>query len=94
MSDGEAFGIDSCFAPVPRSCKGRGRKTRRASNAIELRSSIPQRLPWSVRSLNPRPTLEFNPKCGLDAHERAPRNWVNTYNLDAFLQEVNPVLPQ
>jgi autophagy-related protein 9 len=31
----------------------------------------------------PRPTMR-----GLDAYERALWNWVNVYNLDAFLQEV------
>ena len=31
-----------------------------------------------------------NPKRGVDANERALWNWVNVYNLDAFLQEVYP----
>jgi Autophagy protein ATG9 len=31
----------------------------------------------------------LNPKRALDAHERAPWNWANIYNLDAFPQEVN-----
>jgi autophagy-related protein 9 len=34
-------------------------------------------------SSRPRPTMR-----GLDAYERALWNWVNVYNLDAFLQEV------
>ncbi|TFY62696.1 hypothetical protein EVJ58_g3692 [Rhodofomes roseus] len=36
----------------------------------------------------PRPSHERHPRMrGLDAHERALWNWVNVYNLDAFLQE-------
>ncbi|KAJ7219579.1 putative transmembrane protein [Mycena pura] len=41
--------------------------------------------PSSRTSSNDRPS---NPMRGLDASERALWNWVNVYNLDAFLQEV------
>jgi len=37
---------------------------------------------------SPRGERQFDPMRGLDAYERALWNWVNVYNLDAFLQEI------
>ncbi|TFY79404.1 hypothetical protein EWM64_g4608 [Hericium alpestre] len=37
---------------------------------------------------SPAPSQPAKPMRGLDAYERALWNWVNVYNLDAFLQEV------
>jgi autophagy-related protein 9 len=38
-------------------------------------------------SNSPHGERQFDPMRGLDAYERALWNWVNVYNLDAFLQE-------
>ena len=42
---------------------------------------------------NTAPVHTPTPKQGLDEYERALWNWVNVYNLDAFLQEVCPSPP-
>jgi autophagy-related protein 9 len=78
--------------------KGRTREVRYASQANAPadppRISVPPRPseigaeaehPPPRRSPAPLPP---SPKRGLDAYERALWNWVNVYNLDAFLQEV------
>ncbi|KAI9446179.1 APG9-domain-containing protein [Lactarius indigo] len=81
---------------APLSRKGRPREVRYASQtaapADPPRISVPPRpseigaeVPPPRRSSAPTPP---NPKRGLDAYERALWNWVNVYNLDAFLQEV------
>jgi hypothetical protein len=98
-SDGEvpqSFLIESPASHrAPLSRKGRARDTRHATNATidAPRISVPPR-PSEINV--DRPTLarpppaagQSNPKRGLDAYERALWNWVNVYNLDAFLQEV------
>ena len=80
----------------PLSRNGRARDTRQASNATTPadppRISVPPR-PSEInveRPLTRSPSTagQSNPKRGLDAYERALWNWVNVYNLDAFLQEV------
>ncbi|KAF8261690.1 autophagy protein Apg9-domain-containing protein [Lactarius quietus] len=99
-SDGEvpqSFLIES---PAVRrgslSRKGRPREVRYASEASAPadppRISVPPR-PSEIGAENPPPRrspapMPPNPKRGLDAYERALWNWVNVYNLDAFLQEV------
>jgi len=100
-SDGEvpeSFLIESpASRRAPLSRKGRARDPRHATNATTHidapRISVPPRpseinvdRPPLARSL---PTTgQSNPKRGLDAYERALWNWVNVYNLDAFLQDV------
>ena len=100
-SDGEvpeSFLIESpASRRAPLSRKGRARDVRRATNATTHidppRISVPPR-PSEINV--DRPTLarspptagQSNPKRGLDAYERALWNWVNVYNLDAFLQDV------
>ncbi|KAH9001006.1 APG9-domain-containing protein [Lactarius akahatsu] len=99
-SDGEvpqSFLIESpAVRRAPLSRKGRPREVRYASQTAAPtdppRISVPPRpseigaeLPPPRRSSAPTPP---NPKRGLDAYERALWNWVNVYNLDAFLQEV------
>jgi autophagy-related protein 9 len=44
--------------------------------------------PVPSRSSEPSERQSPKPMRGLDAYERALWNWVNVYNLDAFLQEV------
>jgi autophagy-related protein 9 len=44
--------------------------------------------PTPSRSSEPSERQSPKPMRGLDAYERALWNWVNVYNLDAFLQEV------
>ena len=97
-SDGEvpqSFLIESPAvrrAPPARN-KGRPREVRHASAPADPpRISVPPR-PSELGAENPPPRrspapLPPNPKRGLDAYERALWNWVNVYNLDAFLQEV------
>ncbi|KAI0306296.1 autophagy protein Apg9-domain-containing protein [Multifurca ochricompacta] len=99
-SDGEvpqSFLIESpAVRRTPLSRKGRPRDTRQASDpttpADPPRISVPPR-PSEINvehppvRLLPAP-LQPNPKRGLDAYERALWNWVNVYNLDAYLQEV------
>ena len=81
---------------APLSRNGRARDKRQASNATNPvdppRISVPPR-PSEINVERPLtrspPTAgQSNPKRGLDAYERALWNWVNVYNLDAFLQEV------
>ncbi|KAH7909919.1 putative transmembrane protein [Hygrophoropsis aurantiaca] len=48
----------------------------------ELDVDEPPNMPPQERIMSPKPMR------GLDAYERALWNWVNVYNLDAFLQEV------
>jgi autophagy-related protein 9 len=100
-SDGEvpeSFLMESpASRRAPLSRKGRTRDSRHATNATTHidapRISVPPRpseinvdRPPLVRSL---PSAgQSNPKRGLDAYERALWNWVNVYNLDAFLQDV------
>jgi autophagy-related protein 9 len=101
-SDGEvpqSFLIESpAVRRAPLARKGRPREVRYASQpsapADPPRISVPPRPseigadvehPPSRRSPAPLPP---SPKRGLDAYERALWNWVNVYNLDAFLQEV------
>ena len=81
---------------APLSRKGRPREVRNATGttapADPPRISVPPR-PSEIGAENPPPRLSPipippNPKRGLDAYERALWNWVNVYNLDAFLQEV------
>ena len=99
-SDGEvpqSFLIESPAARrAPLSRKIRARDTRFASNsttpADAPRISVPPR-PSEINVEHPlaRPSsasAQPSPKRGLDAYERALWNWVNVYNLDAFLQEV------
>jgi autophagy-related protein 9 len=99
-SDGEvpqSFLIESpATRRAPLSRKGRARDTRHAPNAttpLELpQISVPPR-PSEINlehppSRSPSAVAQPNPKRGLDAYERALWNWVNVYNLDAFLQEV------
>ena len=100
-SDGEvpqSFLIESpASRRAPLSRKGRARDVRHATNATTHidapRISVPPRpseinvdRPPLVRS--PPSVRQSNPKRGLDAYERALWNWVNVYNLDAFLQDV------
>jgi len=99
-SDGEvpqSFLIESPAARRnPLSRKGRSRDTRPALNATTPRDppriSVPPRPseinPDHPSSRSPSVAAQPNPKRGLDAYERALWNWVNVYNLDAFLQEV------
>jgi autophagy-related protein 9 len=60
-----------------------------ANPDISTRVSIPPR-PSELESEDPTAPNPQQPKQmrGLDAYERALWNWVNVYNLDAFLQEV------
>lgn len=94
----QSFLIESpALRRAPLSRNGRARDTRQASNATTPvdppRISVPPR-PSEINVERP-PLARFpstagqsNPKRGLDAYERALWNWVNVYNLDAFLQEV------
>ncbi|KAI0293550.1 autophagy protein Apg9-domain-containing protein [Russula brevipes] len=99
-SDGEvpqSFLIESpASRRAPLSRKGRARDPRHASSATKPvdppRISVPPR-PSEVGvehlpTRSPSAAGQPNPKRGLDAYERALWNWVNVYNLDAFLQEV------
>jgi autophagy-related protein 9 len=100
-SDGEvpqSFLIESpSVRRTPLSRKVRARDTRLAANptppADPPRISAPPR-PSEINVEHPparsppAPAAQSNPKRGLDAYERALWNWVNVYNLDAFLQEV------
>ena len=100
-SDGEvpeSFLIESpASRRAPLSRKGRARDIRHTTNATTHidapRISVPPR-PSEINADRPpltrRPpsTGQANPKRGLDAYERALWNWVNVYNLDAFLQDV------
>lgn len=99
-SDGEvpqSFLIESpASRRAPLSRKGRARDTRYAAKATTPadppRISVPPR-PSEIPVEHPPTRLpptaaQSNPKRGLDAYERALWNWVNVYNLDAFLQEV------
>lgn len=80
---------------APLSRKGRPRDVRHASRPVPddpPRISVPPR-PSEIGAEQPPPRpspvpTPPNPKRGLDAYERALWNWVNVYNLDAFLQEV------
>ncbi|KAI0263381.1 autophagy protein Apg9-domain-containing protein [Gloeopeniophorella convolvens] len=101
-SDGEvpqSFLIESpATRRAPLSRKGKARDTRpspaHASPADPPRISVPPRPseinvdPAPARPSPARSPVPLNPKRGLDAYERALWNWVNVYNLDAFLQEV------
>jgi autophagy-related protein 9 len=99
-SDGEvpqSFLIESPAARRnPLSRKGRSRDTRTSLNATTPRDPPRISVPPRPSEINPdRPPSRLvsvaaqpNPKRGLDAYERALWNWVNVYNLDAFLQEV------
>jgi autophagy-related protein 9 len=99
-SDGEvprSFLIESpATRRTPLSRKGRARDTHHAPNATTPadppRISVPPRPsevnPDHTPARSPSVALQPNPKRGLDAYERALWNWVNVYNLDAFLQEV------
>lgn len=99
-SDGEvpqSFLIESpATRRNPLSRKGHSRDTRHALNATTPidppRISVPPRPseinPDQPPSRSPSVAAQPNPKRGLDAYERALWNWVNVYNLDAFLQEV------
>ncbi|KAI9459444.1 APG9-domain-containing protein [Lactarius psammicola] len=99
-SDGEvpqSFLIESpAVRRTPLTRKGRPREVRYASQttapADPPRISVPPR-PSEIGAEHPPPRpspapMPPNPKRGLDAYERALWNWVNVYNLDAFLQEV------
>ena len=101
-SDGEvpqSFLIESpATRRAPLSRRGRARDTRHPPSATAPvdppRISVPPR-PSEINLDHPpapaRPpttATQPNPKRGLDASERALWNWVNVYNLDAFLQEV------
>ncbi len=100
-SDGEvpqSFLIESpASRRAPLSRKGRTRDTRHATNATTHidapRISVPPR-PSEINveraplTRSPLTAGQSNPKRGLDAYERALWNWVNVYNLDAFLQDV------
>ena len=81
--------------------KGKERETRRKPLSSTSRRQNPAILPTAQVSVPPRPSeldaeearaepLHEPPvrqMRGLDAQERALWNWVNVYNLDAFLQE-------
>ncbi|OCH93860.1 APG9-domain-containing protein [Obba rivulosa] len=80
--------------------KGKERETRRQPLSSASQRQTPPVLPTVQVSIPPRPSeLEAEARGqplrephvrqmgGLDAHERALWNWVNVYNLDAFLQE-------
>ncbi|KAI9511107.1 APG9-domain-containing protein [Russula earlei] len=99
-SDGEvpqSFLIESpASRRAPLSRKGRARDIRHTSQVTTPvdppRISVPPR-PSEVNVEHPptrfqAATVLPNPKRGLDAYERALWNWVNVYNLDAFLQDV------
>ena len=99
-SDGEvpqSFLIESpAVHRAPLSRKGRPREVRNVSQITvpddPPRISVPPR-PSEIGAEHPPPhrspaPIPLNPKRGLDAYERALWNWVNVYNLDAFLQEV------
>ena len=99
-SDGEvpqSFLIESpAVRRAPLSRKARPREVRYASQTTAPgdppRISVPPR-PSEIGAENPPPRrspapILPSPKRGLDAYERALWNWVNVYNLDAFLQEV------
>jgi autophagy-related protein 9 len=99
-SDGEvprSFLIESpATRRTPLSRKGRARDTRHPPNATTPvdppRISVPPR-PSEINPDHPparslSAVAQPSPKRGLDAYERALWNWVNVYNLDAFLQEV------
>jgi autophagy-related protein 9 len=65
------------------------------SAVVDVPLSIPPRPseltfeePHPFRSSEPSERPSPKPMRGLDAYERALWNWVNVYNLDAFLQEV------
>lgn len=81
--------------------KGKGRSqplhsTSARSHARQDYPAIPPSMPLRPSEmdvdvpLQPPPNQPTSPKPlrGLDAYERALWNWVNVYNLDAFLQEV------
>ena len=88
-------------SPPPRSAKGKEREDRKrplhptrsqsVAKPIIPTTSIPPR----PSEISPDPGPQSQPlhepparqMRGLDAHERALWNWVNVYNLDAFLQE-------
>ena len=82
---------------APLSRKGQARDTRHTTNATTHtdapRISVPPR-PSEINvdrpplARSPPTAGQSSPKRGLDAYERALWNWVNVYNLDAFLQDV------
>jgi autophagy-related protein 9 len=100
-SDGEvpqSFLIESpASRRAPLSRKGRARDKRHTTNATTHidapRISVPPR-PSEINvdrpplARSPATAGLSNPKRGLNAYERALWNWVNVYNLDAFLQDV------
>ena len=100
-SDGEvpeSFLIESpALRRAPLSRNGRARDVRHATNATTHidapRISVPPR-PSEINvdrpplARSPPTAGQSSPKRGLNAYERALWNWVNVYNLDAFLQEV------
>ena len=101
-SDGEvpqSFLIESpASRRAPLSRKGPAHDRRHATNATTThidapRISVPPR-PSEINvdrpplARSPPTSGQSNPKRGLDAYERALWNWVNVYNLDAFLQDV------
>lgn len=81
--------------PTPAAAKGKSRQSTPLARAAVPAPSLPAPV-----SIPPRPSevdVEETPRSsgqqpkqmrGLDAYERALWNWVNVYNLDAFLQEV------
>lgn len=83
--------------------KGKGKVRSQPLHSISARSLARESYPSHPISIPPRPSeLDVDvppqphpnqsssqkPLRGLDAYERALWNWVNVYNLDAFLQEV------
>ncbi|TFY58771.1 hypothetical protein EVG20_g8028 [Dentipellis fragilis] len=92
----QSFMIESPNTRTPRTAKGKARETPSllSPGPDTPRISVPPR-PSEINvddgeSLRHSPTPSQPPKQmrGLDAYERALWNWVNVYNLDAFLQEV------
>ncbi|KAI0647440.1 APG9-domain-containing protein [Trametes meyenii] len=78
--------------------EGRKQPLRRGSKPILPTTTVdmPVSIPPRPSEINPDPTPERSEPLqepstrhmrGLDEHERALWNWVNVYNLDAFLQE-------